>query len=447
MDPLSAAASVIAIIQITNAVLVGFYRLQGQIKDAGNEIAQAISEIEDLAAVLNDLHEILQFSSAAANSADDLTGKSGPLESITKVLNELSQKLAPLSRPGLKTKFRWSFESKGIQRMLGVIQSQKSTLQLVLTSRQTKMLVQQSDYMADLHDSLGNMGDRLESTVNMVGTQVLHSINENADKTKREAVLKWYKSCDPEQNHQQSREKHDPDTGKWILESEEFQSWLTSNGKSLWLHGIPGAGKTILCSTIISYMQDLYRNEPNVRVAYYYFDFADSNKQSVSSLLKSIIFQLISSAQSISGPAFELFERCRGLQEPSLDDLLGVLLFELANFESMVLAVDALDECPEHERSLFFKQLLRYPLPKGLRVVITSRKEPDIESALKDTASHIISIQSSVIDADVRIHVHNAISGDPTLRKWKPDIRQEILDGIVHGSQGMYVFCPLSSCC
>jgi hypothetical protein len=445
MDPLSAAASVIAVIQITNAVLVGFYRLQGQIKDAENEITQSILEIQGLAAVLTRLHNILQFpSTKAADPADNLAGENGPLESITKVLNELSQKLASLSRPGLKIKIRWPFESKGIQRMLSIIQHQKSTLQLALSSRQTKMLVQQFDNMADLHESLENIGDCLGSTVTAVGTQVLHSMNENADKTKREAVLKWYKSCDPEQNHQQSRERHDPDTGNWIIESEEFQSWLTQNGKSLWLHGIPGAGKTILCSTIICYLQELYHGEPSARVAYYYFDFADSNKQSVSSMLKSIIFQLISCAQMISGPALELYEKCRGLQEPSLEELLGVLISEWANFESTVLAIDALDECPEDERRLFFKHFFRHPLPKGLRIVITSRKEPDIECALKVAASHIISIQSSVIDADVRIHVHNAISGDPTLKKWKPDIRQEILDGIVHGSQGMYGYCLIA---
>jgi hypothetical protein len=283
------------------------------------------------------------------------------------------------------------------------------------------------------------MGGQLASTVTVVGTQVLHSVNEHANKTKREAVLKWYKSCDPEQNHQQSRDKHDPDTGKWIFDHEEFQSWVVRNGKSLWLHGIPGAGKTILCSTVINYLQELYQDDPDVCVTYYYFDFADSNKQSVLSLLKSVIFQLILKAQSISGPALDLYEKCHGLQEPVLDELLGVLFSELANLRSLILVIDALDECPEDERKLFFKHLFKYPLPERLRIVLTSRKETDIENSLKDTASHIIAIQSSVVDADVRTYVNNAIVGDSTLKKWKSDILQEISDGIVHGSQGMYV--------
>lgn len=211
MDPLSATASVIAIIQLTNAVLVGFYRLQGQIKDAESEISRAISEVEDLAAVLSDLQDAIQPASNTVPIQTLLAGKNDPLESLKSVLEELSQKLAPLSKPSLKTKFRWPFESKGIQRMLGVLQNQKSTLQLALSSRQTKLLVQQSED--------------------------LRSLGHQAKKTKLEAVLKWYKTSDPEQNHRQSRSKHEPETGKWVFENPEFKAWSESEGKALWIHG------------------------------------------------------------------------------------------------------------------------------------------------------------------------------------------------------------------
>jgi hypothetical protein len=250
--------------------------------------------------------------------------------------------------------------------------------------------------------------------------------------TKRDAVLIWYKTSDPEQNHHQSCSKHDPETGKRVFDNAEFKAWSQSEGTSLWMHGIPGAGKTILCSSIIDYLQELHPN----RVVYYYFDFADSKKQSVSSLLNSIIFQLTSVAHTIPVPALELFERCNGLQQPGLDELFGVFVAVLADSEKTFLLVDALDECLEEERR-FFKLFFGDSLPAGLNISITSRKEPDIEAALKDKVFHSISIQSSVIDADVGIHVSNAISDDPILKKWTPGIRQDMLDGIVQGSQGM----------
>lgn len=211
--------------------------------------------------------------------------------------------------------------------------------------------------------------------------------------------------------------------------------------------GIPGAGKTILCSSIIEYMQNLYKHKSRVKVVYYYFDFADSKKQAVASFLNSVIFQIASVALTIPKPALELFERCNGgLQEPTLDELFDVFVAVLATEEEQTfLMVDALDECLEEERRVFFELFFKAAMSKGLGVLITSRKEPDIETALKDTGFHNISIQSAVIDADVRVHVNNAISKDPVLQKWKPGIRQEILDGIVHGSQGMqvsFIFSP-----
>jgi hypothetical protein len=71
----------------------------------------------------------------------------------------------------------------------------------------------------------------------------------------------------------------------------------------------------------------------------------------------------------------------------------------------------------------------------------------DIETALGPSFTHTICIQSSVIDADVRIHVSNSIARDQRLSKWKPAIREEILDAIIKGSHGMYgtpTICPES---
>ena len=431
MDPLSITASVIAVIQITNSVLLGCYRLRGQIKDAESEISKIIDEAEQLSSILEHVNSILEEDSTNAASilaplaAESEDGK-GPLNSIKAALTELKDKITPLEKPGLKSKLRWPFESKSFQRLLAIIRNQKSTLQLTLSSCQTKLLVQQANTGTDLRNAIGS-----------VGTQVVETIQDLEKKRRRGAVLKWYKSSDPEQNHQRSRSKHEPDTAKWIFDVKEFQAWTTQNGEMIWIHGIPGAGKTILCSTIIDHMQERCRNKDKSCVLYYYFDFSDSTKQSFSSLLKSLIFQLVSRQDSEATGAEALYDKCKETQESSEDELLEVLIEELKDIETTYLFIDALDECPEAERALFFNSFFTSSLPAVLSVLITSRKEPDIESALKDKVSHNITIQNADIDADVRIHVNNAISKDPAFSKWKPTIRQEMLDAIVSGSNGM----------
>jgi hypothetical protein len=109
MDPLSALASVIGVVQLTNSVLLGCYRIRGQIKDAETEISRVITDMEDLAGILNDFQVLLQLPSGDASNpvlilADGLSDKHGPLASIKDVLDDLSQKLVPFSRPSLKSK-------------------------------------------------------------------------------------------------------------------------------------------------------------------------------------------------------------------------------------------------------------------------------------------------------------------------------------------------------
>jgi large subunit ribosomal protein L35 len=48
--------------------------------------------------------------------------------------------------------------------------------------------------------------------------------------------------------------------GQSVLNSSAFKSWLDCPGRLLWLNAIPGAGKTILCSTIID---DLCHQAPS----------------------------------------------------------------------------------------------------------------------------------------------------------------------------------------
>jgi hypothetical protein len=428
MDPLSLTASLVAVVQISQAVLLFCYQIRGQIKEADDEISRIITDVEALAATLDDLNDIFPTGSAAPSdtsatlleslSLDEeaSTGRRSAsvacvsaLGSCQTVLAELNQKLKPLAKPGIKSKLKWPFESSSIQRKLEIIDKQKATLQLVLSTYHARMLGQQS-----------------------------HKMEEIQKQSNRAAILAWYKTSDPEQNHKVSRSKHEPDTAKWIFTIEDFTNWKDNLGESLWIHGIPGAGKTILCSTIIDHVSQHVEGDPSNCVVYFYFDFADNKKQTVANLLKSVVYQLIAPEEAIPESAANLYTKCNGLQQPNLDELVGVVIAEVSRAGRTFLIIDALDECPKEERALFFETFVQGSLPSNLNVLVTSRKESDIDAALGPSFSRTICIQNAAIDADVRVHVDKAITRDARLLKWKPAIREEILNAIVEGSHGMY---------
>lgn len=58
--------------------------------------------------------------------------------------------------------------------------------------------------------------------------------------------MDWYSAVDPYSNHSAACEKREPTTGDWFLNCAEFAAWLISQKSFLWLHGIPGCGKTVL---------------------------------------------------------------------------------------------------------------------------------------------------------------------------------------------------------
>ena len=74
---------------------------------------------------------------------------------------------------------------------------------------------------------------------------MIHIANKHREMKKRE-IIKWISPTDPGINQEAARKKHEEQTGKWFTRSYPYQAWLTQPNSMLWLHGIPGSGKTIL---------------------------------------------------------------------------------------------------------------------------------------------------------------------------------------------------------
>src|SRR5208282_1747062 len=137
-------------------------------------------------------------------------------------------------------------------------------------------------------------------------------------------IINWLKVCDPSENHIAARELHEPGTGNWFIDSVDFIKWRDHEICSLWLQGIPGAGKTILCSTVIDQTKNFCATQSQFRCVYFYFDFANKQKQIVNSFLRSSIIQLFIDRHDIPNDVQSLYEVCKGNQ-PTHEALLKTL--------------------------------------------------------------------------------------------------------------------------
>lgn len=128
-----------------------------------------------------------------------------------------------------------------------------------------------------------------------------------------------------------------------------------------------------------------------------------------------------------------------GGQQPSTDQLKVILryLIDLNAEEDTYLVVDALDECSERENLLeWLEELLRLNLDK-LHIMVTSRKERDIETCLSPLISSSMNLESSSIDTDIATHVYGAIRRDRNLRTWPLTIQYEIAWKLITQARGM----------
>ena len=145
----------------------------------------------------------------------------------------------------------------------------------------------------------------------------------------------------------------------------------------------------------------------------------------------------------MSEPLNSLYLSCqKGMQQPTLDSLFRTLRQTIEASGETFVILDALDECENRDELLdFFWNTGTWKLNK-LHLLLTGRKEPDIDECLSDfiTDDKIISIQSVLVSSDICAFVRDSLQNDRKLRRWQKDldIQREIETTLMDKADGMY---------
>jgi hypothetical protein len=268
--------------------------------------------------------------------------------------------------------------------------------------------------------------------------------SSSTDQAIRPEICRWLAAPNPYTNYRKALTQRQTETGLWFLESDNFLQWKTGPASLLWLSGIAGSGKTILGSTIIENLQQHYGNTPGTVIVYFYFDFKDTRKQDPKSMLRSLLYQVLQQISAVPHCLNALYLSCKdGQQQVSLHALLEVAEQTIKDLKQIYVVLDALDECKNRAELLDVLKMVAGWRLRNLHLLMTSRKEPEIESSLETyvDAQHQICLQSDLVDKDISLYVQHRLSSDKSLIKWSQDIavRQEIEAALMRGAHGMYV--------
>ncbi|KAL4942944.1 hypothetical protein BDV06DRAFT_221703 [Aspergillus oleicola] len=225
----------------------------------------------------------------------------------------------------------------------------------------------------------------------------LAAIDENLEITKKvyskvldeeeQRVMAWVSDLDCSGIQSTTQGHRTADTGNWLLELQEYKDWKSSPGGILWLPGVVGCGKSVLCSTVIQDIEHLCEEDESKVLAYWYFQFSHEETQNVDNMIRSLIRQLSRSPLDESvRKAWERFGK-KGKQ-PSRENLVAILSGIVSSLPSDVFVIfDALDECPQTTSSKERERLL--PLlvdlaerSENIHILATSRPEQDISETM-----------------------------------------------------------------
>ena len=220
-----------------------------------------------------------------------------------------------------------------------------------------------------------------------------------------------------------------PDTCGWILEQSVFSDWmqdLTARPRVLWLHGPAANGKSVLSSFIINHLAQL-----GASCQYFFVRFGDQSKRSLSTLLRSLAYQLAQSLPSFRHGVVRLVEEATKLDTANAQTIwlriFKSVLFKIRLATPVYWVIDGLDES-EDPRSLIklVSEVDVANLP--VRILVVSRKTQGLTSSFqklaKDVHLDVIAYEGNPTDIRQFVDQELEVSGDERFQNY---VKREVL--------------------
>ncbi|KAK2759747.1 ankyrin repeat protein, partial [Colletotrichum kahawae] len=170
-----------------------------------------------------------------------------------------------------------------------------------------------------------------------------------------------------------------PGTYQWLLDTDAFKTWLSESSQNFTCYGMPGSGKTILASAVVSHVVDYFANDVTTGIASVYCD-QDRKEPGAGDdayyLLTNILKQLTEYLPSTS-PALEFLYDMQDVSSvpDSISDICRTIERVAEEYSKIFVIVDAIDEIQAGPRGRmeFLSEMVKLQKACGLNIFITSR--------------------------------------------------------------------------
>ncbi|KAL8972865.1 MAG: hypothetical protein Q9197_002595 [Variospora fuerteventurae] len=438
MDPVSAVASVVALVGVTLKTV----KYVNNMTDVSKERQSLSQESADLLQMLTGLRNMIEDprrSTTSLNGITRLLAAKGPLDQLREALEQLNNKVK--AKRGVQKYARvlvWPHVKEDckevldrMERYLRAVAHNDSELLRALADNNNELLYAiQTETAAGIDTikkGVAGLQIREDGTVILEFSEMDATPDSSLLVEERRRTLGWLSPLNFFKTQQDIFARREGDTGQWIIDSPDFHDWFAGPN--------PGAGKSVLASIVVDFLQNTATSDRRRAVAAVFCNFKETTVQSPENLLGSLCIQALHQDVPIPTVLQELYKSHKAKQtRPTLEDINRVFVEIGKLFDDLYLVVDALDECSSDARS-FLTQKLK-SLSSNSRLLVTTRPIDDITQ--KFTSGRVIQIRAS--DGDLEKYINAKLQSSSrlsTLLQGQHTLEKEISDGIIAKANGM----------
>ncbi|KAM7191236.1 hypothetical protein V8F20_009414 [Naviculisporaceae sp. PSN 640] len=425
-EAIALAASIIAMVQIADRIATVCKFFIEKVKDYPKDLRRCYVEVQTLKIVFEGLRFLDKSDDSDLTILRRLQGADGPIKCCEESLEKLD-------------KFFLGFPATPNQRAEGKAEKLKECLNRLAwplkASKATELLDDLSRHKSSITMALQ---EQIMTDVRGVRRQV-DRIYVTLSNSERGKLGDWISGSstlgNPSTIHNLSLQRYMKSTGDWVFRTPEWRQWIDGNIRSIWINGIPGAGKTILASHLLAtVIRDCHKQERTICL--YYYCYHAHNRDESTPFLRWVLSQLLRKLplDKVPEDAWTAFKSNRS--EPDAEECLHMLDEIITNFDRVYVGIDALDESQDRAKILSLLETLNTRFP-SIQLLATSRQYEDIKRQMVKISQEL-SMSNPYVDADIQVYVKEKLKHHDRFRNAPIALRCKVEEALTTGAKGMF---------
>ena len=231
---------------------------------------------------------------------------------------------------------------------------------------------------------------------------------------------------------------HASGTGDWLFQTDQYQAWHDANINTLWLQGIPGSGKSVMAARLIRTLK-----AEGIPVLFFFARRIIKSNSEPRQVVQDCLYQLLDHSGVLQARLKMLLAQHTNVDSVPFHELWNLFLFGLDTVPKVYVLFDALDELAvENDGFLQLLQKLGQQSPESAKLIITSRPEAHLQTALKGSFQNRIRLTGAMVDQDIATYIaHRVASQRDNLAV--ADSQSTVQDMLSRKAQGLFLYARL----